>query len=124
MNINIGTEAFLRNKNAIVTGGSRGIGKAITESLVHLGANVAFLYRSNDDEASKLLNEMNKFHDQLIAIKADIVNENDIKSALSQVNDKFGSVDILINNAGVTDDTLLLRSIQLCSSKSWHNWIH
>ena len=120
MNMNIGTEDFLRNKNAIVTGGSRGIGKAITKSLVYLGANVAFLYRSNDDEASKLLNEMNKFHDQLIAIKADIVNENDIKSALSQVNDKFGSVDILINNAGVTDDTLLVR-MQL---KQWENVIN
>jgi 3-oxoacyl-[acyl-carrier protein] reductase len=63
---------------------------------------------------------MNKFHDQLIAIKADIVNENDIKSALSQVNDKFGSVDILINNAGVTDDTLLVR-MQL---KQWENVIN
>ena len=109
MSIHLGTGPFLNNKNAIVTGGSRGIGRAITESLVHLGANVAFLYRNNDDEASKLMNELSNFNKQLMAIKADVTNEDNVKSAISQVNEKFGSVDILINNAGITADNLLVR---------------
>lgn len=87
----------LTGKVAIVTGATRGIGKATTEMLVKLGCTVVAVYHSRDDLAEKLA-LINK---KVIPIKADISKENEIKNVINFTIAKFGSIDILVNNAGI-----------------------
>jgi 3-oxoacyl-[acyl-carrier protein] reductase len=92
----------LKNKTALVTGGSRGIGHAICESFAREGANVAFSYlnsREKAEELSFMLQE--KYGIKAVAIAADMSIESDILSMISKVEESFGLVDILVNNAAV-----------------------
>lgn len=98
------------SKNAIVTGGSRGIGKAICFELASRNNNIIIIYRSSDDEAEKLKNEIiSKYDVKVETIKADVANFKDAQEIVSRVNEEFGSVDILVNSAGITRDKLLMR---------------
>ena len=92
----------LKNKTALVTGGSRGIGRAICESFAREGANVAFSYlnsREKAEELSFILQE--KYRIKAVAISADMSIESDILSMISTVEESFGLIDILVNNAAV-----------------------
>ncbi len=97
------------NKNAIVTGGTRGIGREIAKTLAENGANVAINYRKYSEEIENLLEELRTLGVKALAIKCDISNENEVNDFIKEVKENFGSVDILINNAGITKDGLLLR---------------
>ena len=105
-------EHFLKGKNAIVSGGSRGIGRAISSSFVQLGANVTIVYKSNNQEAESLVNELNEHKDQIQIVQGDISSEVAVNNILEQSKNKFGDLHILVNNAGITSDTLLVRMKQ------------
>lgn len=97
------------NKNAIVTGGTRGIGREIAKNLAKNGANIAINYRKYNEEIENLLEELRALGVKALAIKCDISNEDEVDNFIKEVKESFGSVDILINNAGITKDGLLLR---------------
>ena len=97
------------NKNAIVTGGARGIGKEIAKTLAKNGANIAINYRKYSEEVENLVEELRALGVKVLAIKCDISNDDEVNNFIKEVKDNFGSVDILVNNAGITKDGLLLR---------------
>jgi len=97
-------------KVAIVTGGSRGIGRAIVQALAREGAKVAFTYVQNKMAADEIANG-----DTIVAFQADVANFDQAKDLVKQVKEKFGRIDILVNNAGITRDKLLL----MMSEKDW-----
>ena len=93
----------LKNKIVLVTGSSRGIGKAIALLFAKEGAKVIVNYSKSEKEANEVLNEIKKTSDG-IAIKCDVSNENEVKSMIEKIIRKFGRLDILINNAGIVFD--------------------
>lgn len=97
------------NKNAIVTGGTRGIGKEIAKTLAKNGANIAINYRKYSEEVENLVEELKVLGGKALAIKCDISNEDEVNNFIKEVKENFGSIDILVNNAGITKDGLLLR---------------
>ena len=99
----------LENKTAIVTGGSRGIGRAICVELAKQGANVVTCYANGADAANETVNLCKEYGVNAMAVKADVANNSDVESLVSKVKEEFGSVDILVNNAGITKDNLLLK---------------
>jgi 3-oxoacyl-[acyl-carrier protein] reductase len=101
-------------KTAIVTGGSRGIGRAIVQGLAREGARVVFTYAQNQALADEIANG-----DTVVALQADVSNFENAKNLVKQVKDRFGRVDILVNNAGITKDKL----IALMSEKDWDDVI-
>ena len=94
---------------AIVTGGSRGIGKAISLELAKSGRRVAIVYRSNRDKALETLREIESLGGEGDIFQADVTRWNDIEEVVKGVLTKWGRIDILINNAGITRDTLLFK---------------
>ena len=99
---------LLEGKTALITGGSRGIGKAIVEKYLAEGAKVAFTYRSSSAKADAIV-EAAQAGDRLKAYQSDASNYASSEDLVKQVLEDFGTVDILINNAGITKDTLMLR---------------
>lgn len=102
-------EIMLTGKNAIVTGASRGIGKAIAIKLADLGANVVLNYRSNINSVNEVVKEIESKGVKVVAIQGDISKFEDAKKIVDEAMEKLGSIDILVNNAGITKDTLLMR---------------
>jgi len=96
-------------RSAIVTGGTRGIGKAISLELARRGANVAFNYSKSADEAETLKAEIEKLGVMAHAAQCDVANTEAAAEFVGQVKDAFGTVDFLVNNAGITRDQLILR---------------
>ncbi len=96
-------------KCAIVTGGTRGIGKAIVVELARRGANVAFNYSKSADEAEALKSEVESLGVKAIAAQCDVANTEAAAEFVGQVKEAFGTVDYLVNNAGITRDQLILR---------------
>lgn len=99
----------LQGKSALVTGGTRGIGKAIVKMLAQAGANVAFTYRSSAQIAEEFVKEIEAMGVKSIAIQSDASSFAQAQEAVNKVVEVFGALDILVNNAGITKDTLLLR---------------
>lgn len=99
----------LTNKTAIVTGGSRGIGRAICVKLASLGANVVTCYANGAAAAEETVAMCKEHNVQAVAVKADISNAADIDNLFEEAKKITGTVDILVNNAGVTKDGLLIR---------------
>src|SRR5215475_1094541 len=97
-------------KAAIVTGGSRGIGRAIVSALSREGARVAFTYAQNKSMADELANG-----ETVLGFQADVTNMDQAKEIVKHVREKFGRIDFLVNNAGVTRDKLLA----MMSEKDW-----
>ncbi|MEG1972094.1 MAG: 3-oxoacyl-[acyl-carrier-protein] reductase [Oscillospiraceae bacterium] len=100
---------MLNGKSALVTGGSRGIGRAICLELAKNGANVAINYFGSSDAAAEVKEECEKLGVKAIAIKADVSKEDECQDLISKACDAFGRIDILVNNAGITKDNLILR---------------
>jgi 3-oxoacyl-[acyl-carrier protein] reductase len=92
---------------ALVTGGSRGIGRAIVEALAAEGAKVALVYASNASAADELVKSIESKGGTALAIKCDVKVKAEAESAVEQVVEKFGKIDILVNNAGIVRDTLV-----------------
>jgi len=97
----------MSNKTAIVTGGTRGIGKAIVLELAKSGCNVAFNYSKSDDLANELVKEIEALGVKAMARKADVSDFESAKDMIKEVKDEFGQIDYLVNNAGITRDKLL-----------------
>ena len=97
----------MSNKTAIVTGGTRGIGKAIVLELAKSGCNVAFNYSKSDDLANELVKEIEALGVKAVAKRADVADFESAKDMIKEVKDEFGQIDYLVNNAGITRDKLL-----------------
>lgn len=96
------------SKVAIVTGSSRGIGRACALRLAKEGMDVVVNYNSNEAEAMKVVNAIKDMGQDAIAIKANTGNQNDVKNMFREAFKHFGHIDVLVNNAGVLDDAYLL----------------
>ncbi|MBK9249195.1 MAG: 3-oxoacyl-[acyl-carrier-protein] reductase [Ignavibacteria bacterium] len=96
-------------KVAIVTGGSRGIGEAIVRRLASEGARVYATYISNPERAKNIQDELTKDGQSVRFIQADVSNEQSVKELIDEVVKEVGRIDVLVNNAGITRDTLLMR---------------
>ncbi|QIB26229.1 3-oxoacyl-[acyl-carrier-protein] reductase [Caloranaerobacter azorensis] len=99
----------LNGKIALITGGSRGIGKAIALKLASLGANIVVNYTKSDAKAKEVIKLAEEMGVRAIAVKADVSNKDDVENFINKVLDEFGRIDILVNNAGITRDNLLMR---------------
>jgi 3-oxoacyl-[acyl-carrier protein] reductase len=99
----------LNGKTAVVTGGSRGIGRAIALALASKGANVVVNYTSNREAAEAVVAEINGLGVSGMAVKADVSNSEEVENLVNEVLNSYGSIDILVNNAGITRDNLIIR---------------
>ncbi|NNL42850.1 MAG: SDR family oxidoreductase [Desulfobacterales bacterium] len=95
---------LLEGKNALVTGGSQGIGAAASLELAREGANVCLTYRKHDTEAKKYADEIREMGRKAIAIKCDISSFSEAENVVKTAMDEFGGLDILVNNAGMNWD--------------------
>ena len=100
---------MLKGKNAVVTGASRGIGRAIALAFAKNGANVVINYRSNDELAENLVQEIQSYGVKAIKVKGDISNLSEAENLINTAISEFKSIDILVNNAGITKDGLFMR---------------
>ena len=99
----------LTGKAAIVTGGSRGIGKAIALRLAQQGADICFSYRGNADAAAATQKEIEALGRKCVSVQADVTQPEAAEALVKAALDAFGKIDILINNAGITRDDLIMR---------------
>ena len=100
---------LLEGRNVIITGASRGIGKGIAEVLAQHGANIAFTYRKSEKKANELVKYLSSDGVKIIGYKSDASNFEAAQQLVNDVINDFGSIDVLINNAGITKDGLLMR---------------
>ncbi|MCC5915500.1 MAG: 3-oxoacyl-[acyl-carrier-protein] reductase [Balneolaceae bacterium] len=105
----------IKGKNCLVTGGSRGIGKAIALYLSGLGANVAVTYSRSADAANEVVKEIEGKGVKAMALQADATDFSKAEEVISTIVDEWGSLDVLVNNAGITQDNLILRM----SEENW-----
>lgn len=105
----IESTAVFHGKTAIVTGGSRGIGRAVCLALAARGAKVVVNYAGNASAAEETAAACRELGAQAVAVQADVSREQDCEALFAAAEEAFGRVDILVNNAGVTKDTLILR---------------
>ncbi len=94
---------------AIVTGGTRGIGRAIAVELAQRGADLAFNYARSAEAADVLKAELEALGVRALAVQCDVANTEAAAEMVKQVKDAFGRIDFLVNNAGITRDNLILR---------------
>jgi len=100
---------LLENKTVLVTGGSRGIGASIVKKMAENGANVAFTYRNSIDKANELIAMLNNYEVSVKAYKSDASSYEQAENLVKQVIEDFENIDVLVNNAGITRDNLILR---------------
>ena len=100
---------LLSGKTAIITGASRGIGRGVALIFAKQGANVAFTYSSSVDAANILENELNTYGVKAKGYQSNAANFNDSQKLAEDVLQEFGNIDVLVNNAGITKDNLLMR---------------
>ncbi len=110
----------LNGKVALVTGASRGLGKAIGIKLASLGAKIVINYLANDAEASTVASTIEGQGGQVLLAKANVADSESVKNMIRQVTEKWGPIDILVNNAGITRDSLLPRM----SDDAWDSVIN
>tara|TARA_B100001093_G_scaffold303857_1_gene289764 strand:+ start:486 stop:1232 length:747 start_codon:yes stop_codon:yes gene_type:complete len=100
---------LLKDKTAIITGASRGIGRGIAQVFAKQGANIAFTYSSSVDSAKELETELNSYGIKAKGYQSNAASFIDSQQLAETVLEEFGSIDILVNNAGITKDNLLMR---------------
>jgi 3-oxoacyl-(acyl-carrier-protein) reductase len=105
----------LDGKTALVTGASRGIGRAIAEELAHEGAKVAINYQSNDAKAQEVVDVITKFGGTCILAKANLADPQEARAMVKRVASQFGRLDVLVNNAGITRD----KSLRKMTDEDW-----
>lgn len=107
------------NQTVIVTGGTRGIGRAIAESFLDKGANVIAVYAGNDEAANKFKAEKGSFGEKLIVKKCDVSNEDQVAEFFKYVSENHSSVEILVNNSGIRRDQVTA----MMTMKEWNDVI-
>ncbi len=100
---------MLKGKNVIVTGATRGIGREIALTLAQNGANIAMNYRNLNSEVEDLINEIKSFGVDALAIKCDVSITEEVDNFVKEVKSHYNTIDVLVNNAGITKDGLILR---------------
>jgi len=100
---------LLENKVALITGGGRGIGRSICESFAENGCNVAFTYNSSKEAAENLVEELKKYDVKVKSYKSDASDHDKSVELIENVISDFERIDVLVNNAGITKDNLLMR---------------
>ncbi|MEF9952722.1 MAG: 3-oxoacyl-[acyl-carrier-protein] reductase [Clostridium sp.] len=99
----------LNGKTSIVTGGSRGIGRAVALKLASLGSNIVINFEKNETLANETVEEIKKFNVKAFAVQCNVKDFDSCKLMIDKAVEEFGAVDILVNNAGITNDKLILR---------------
>lgn len=97
------------DKCALITGATRGIGKQIAITLAKQGYNIALNYRKENEELENTKKKIEKIGVQILAVKGDVANFEDCENFVKQVIERFGQIDVLVNNAGITKDMLLMK---------------
>jgi len=110
---------LLKNKVVLITGASRGIGKSIAIECISHGATVAFTYLSSEEKAKKLVEELSSTGTTIEGFRSDASHFDQAQQLIDQVVEKYGKIDVLVNNAGITRDTLLMRM----SEQQWDDVI-
>jgi 3-oxoacyl-[acyl-carrier protein] reductase len=110
----------LENRKALVTGASRGLGKAIALKLASCGADVAVNYRSSNEAAESVCREIEKTGRKAMLCRTDVSDSEAVKQMVRKITDEWGGIDILVNNAGIVKDSLILRM----SDESWDDVIN
>ena len=105
----------LEGRAALVTGASRGIGRAIALELAQEGANVAINYQSNDAKAQEVADAINKLGVTCVLAKANLANPQEARAMVKRVASQFGRLDVLVNNAGITRD----KSLRKMTDEDW-----
>lgn len=100
---------MLKGKNVIVTGATRGIGREIALTLAQNGANIAMNYRNLNSEVEDLINEIKSFGVDALAIKCDVSITEEVDNFVKEVKSHYNTIDVLVNNAGITKDGLIIR---------------
>jgi len=108
------------SKTALITGGSRGIGKACAIELAKAGCNIAITYAGNDAKANETLAELEKFGIKAKAYKFDVKDKDAVTENIANIHKEFETIDILVNNAGITRDNLIIRM----SDEEWESVIN
>ena len=103
---------MVKNRTALITGASKGIGKAIALAFAKEGCNIAFNYVGNQEMANNVSDELKSLNSKVVFSRADVSNMNDVKNFAKMVKEKFGSLDIIVNNAGITRDKTLKNMTQ------------
>ncbi len=111
---------YNEKKLAVVTGGSRGIGKECALELAKVGYDIVITYAGNDDAANKTISEIKTLNVDAEAYKFDVSNSDECKENITKILEKHGKIDALINNAGITRDNLMLR----LTNDAWDNVIN
>ena len=107
----------LEGKIAIVTGASRGIGRAIALNLAAAGAHIVAVYQQNKEKADELAQEIEPLGRACLTVKADVAVEDEVNALIDQTMTQFGKIDMLVNNAGMTKDGLIMRM----KTEDWHS---
>ncbi len=100
---------MMKGKIALVTGGSRGIGRSIALKLASMGADIAIFYAGNEAAANAAVEELRAMDVRAMAVRCNVADFDEVTAAVAQVRETLGAVDILVNNAGITCDKLALR---------------
>lgn len=100
---------MLKGKNIIVTGATRGIGREIALTLAQNGANIAMNYRNLNSEVEDLINEIKSFGVDALEIKCDVSITEEVDNFVKEVKSHYNTIDVLVNNAGITKDGLIIR---------------
>lgn len=99
---------MLKEKVAVITGGSRGIGAEVAYKLASLGADIAIIYAGNEEAANKVADDcIARYSVKARAYRCNVADFNEVKNAVGQIKSDFGTVNILVNSAGITRDTLV-----------------
>ena len=99
------------NKVALITGGARGIGKSIAITLAENGYDIAINYRTENEELKNTKKEIEEKGVKCLAVKGDVSNFEACQEFIKEVIEEYGKIDVLVNNAGITKDTLLMLSL-------------
>jgi 3-oxoacyl-[acyl-carrier protein] reductase len=99
----------MKGQHALVTGGSRGIGKAICLELAKQGVHVAVNYSGNKQKAEDVAKECQSYGVEAMAVQGNVADSSSVQTMVKSVIEVFGSIEILVNNAGITRDTLIMR---------------
>lgn len=100
---------LMKGKNVVVTGGSRGIGRAVALRFAEMGANTAILYAGNEEAASAVLGMLTGKGVKAGAYRCNVANYEEAEETIQQIIKDFGGIDVLVNNAGITKDNLILK---------------
>ena len=95
---------LLENKGAVVTGGSRGIGRAVAEALAAEGATVAVIYAGNTKAAEDTVRTIEEAGGKAFTVQCDVADEAAVADMVKTVHEKLGTIDVFVNNAGITRD--------------------